>query len=271
MPLPVARESDEDAAQFDFVPFLDKADRPSGQRASTALIVLNSPITDIQYFERLHSHTTYRIYADGGANRVHDLVQHYCQGNEKMDFSETLSNLAPDGIHGDLDSLREDARFAYEKIGVHITRDPDQYSTDFGKAIMSIQKSAPRVREILVLGSLGGRVDQGVGLLHELLREQKFKHPEFRFWLFTETNVTMLLAPGRSMISTPLSTGLIERNVGILPLYGKANISISGFEWDVSDWPTEMGGQVSTSNHIVAEKVMITTDKEVLFTVERKC
>ena len=37
----------------------------------------------------------------------------------------------------------------------------------------------------------------------------------------------------------------------------------------VEDWETEMGGQVSSSNHIVADQISITTDREVLFTVER--
>jgi thiamine pyrophosphokinase len=40
-------------------------------------------------------------------------------------------------------------------------------------------------------------------------------------------------------------------------------------EWDVQEWHTQMGGQVSTSNHIVKDQVTISTDAEVLFTVER--
>jgi hypothetical protein len=47
-------------------------------------------------------------------------------------------------------------------------------------------------------------------------------------------------------------------------------ISTKGFEWDVQDWRTEMGGQVSTSNHVVdmSKGVEIETDHPVLFTIE---
>jgi len=57
--------------------------------------------------------------------------------------------------------------------------------------------------------------------------------------------------------------------VGIFPIYGRAVISTKGLEWDVTGWETEMGGSVSSSNHVVEEWVEIESDREVLFTVER--
>ena len=87
--------------------------------------------------------------------------------------------------------------------------------------------------------------------------------------MFSEASVSVMLAAGTTVLRTPLDQGLITRNVGILPVYGKAVISTEGLEWDVEDWETEMGGQVSSSNHIVADQISITTDREVLFTVER--
>jgi thiamine pyrophosphokinase len=84
------------------------------------------------------------------------------------------------------------------------------------------------------------------------------------------SSITLLLWPGTTKIETPLKEGLITPNVGILPLFGKAVITTKGLEWDVEDWPTEMGGQISTSNHIVEDHISISTDVHVLFTVERK-
>jgi thiamine pyrophosphokinase len=251
-------------AQLDIVLYLDRytSDTTAEERRGrTALIVLNSPIDDEDYLQRLHAHAGFVLYADGGANRVFDCLRRSGGGD--------TAELRPDSIHGDLDSLRHDVRDYYEAAGVPVTQDPDQYSTDFGKAIGKIQHAVPQVHDILVLGSLGGRVDQGIGLLHELLREQKHKHPSLQFWLFTEASVTMLLWPGTTIVQTPLQSGLITRNVGILPLYGRSVLTLKGFEWDVEQWPSELGGQVSTSNHIVADEVEITTDVEVLFTVER--
>lgn len=178
----------------------------------------------------------------------------------------------PDIIHGDLDSLRDDVRRYYHGQGVAITKDPDQYSTDFGKGIRQVLKEQPLVRQFLVLGTIAGRLDQGIGLLGEMLREQHSNHdPGIRLWLFSESSISFILDQGKTVIHTPLKDGLITRNVGILPIYGPAHITTQGLEWDVEDWPTHMGGQISSSNHIVADEISIVTDAEVLFTMERNC
>lgn len=235
-------------------------------RDDIALIILNSPIEEFGYFKRLYDHASYILCADGGANRLYDLIT---STYSDLAYDTALRKALPTTIHGDLDSLSDHTRACYVKLGVSISEDPDQYSTDFGKGIKKVLAAKPNVRDLLVLGSVGGRVDQGIGLLHELYREQKFRHPEVRFWLFSESSVTVMLGPGTTVLHTPVGEGLITRNIGILPVYGKAIISTKGLEWDVEDWETEMGGQVSSSNHIVEDSIEITTDKEVLFTVER--
>lgn len=235
-------------------------------RDDIALIILNSPISDFEYFHRLYSHASYTLCADGGADRLHNLI------------TTTYPDLAPDvalrkalpnAIHGDLDSLSDTTRDTYTKLGVEISRDPDQYSTDFGKAVSKILTLKPSLRSLLVLGSVGGRVDQGIGLLHELYREQKFRHPDVKFWLFSEASVSVVLGPGKTVLHLPVGEGLVTRNVGILPVYGRAVVSTRGLEWDVEGWETEMGGMVSSSNHVVEDVVEIESDREVLFTVER--
>ena len=151
-----------------------------------------------------------------------------------------------------------------------ISKDPDQYSTDFGKAIKVTLKEQPLVRHFLVLGTIAGRLDQGIGLLGEMYREQhSTEHPGIHLWLFSESSISFILDKGKTVIHTPLKEGLITQNIGILPVYGPAHITTRGLEWDVEDWPTRMGGQVSTSNHIVEDQITIETDTEVLFTVER--
>nr|OQO26159.1 hypothetical protein B0A51_03878 [Rachicladosporium sp. CCFEE 5018] len=231
-----------------------------------ALIILNSPLTDYETFKKLYSRASTVLCADGGANRLYDLLTSTFPDHA---WDTALRKHLPSLIHGDLDSLTANVRSCYEKLGVHISKDPDQYSTDFGKGINQILFLQPDVRNILVLGSLGGRVDQGIGLLHELYREQVTRHPDVRFWLFSESSITFMLQPGATVIHVPQNTGLVGRNVGVLPVYGKAVIETKGLEWDVQDWETEMGGMMSTSNHVLGEEVEITCNREVLFTVER--
>ena len=159
-----------------------------------------------------------------------------------------------------------------------VTSDQDQYSTDFAKSLKVIHRD--RLSEngengekhdldsINILGSISGRLDQGLGLLHELLREQVAR-PKIDLVLYSQSSISFVLQPGLTRIELDVSEGIITANIGILPIYGPATISTQGLEWDVSKWKTQMGGNVSTSNHVVRKFVDIETDVEVLFTVER--
>jgi len=59
------------------------------------------------------------------------------------------------------------------------------------------------------------------------------------------------------------------KHVGIVPLQEPSRISTKGLEWDVTDWDTQMGGRISTSNHVLPETkvVEVQTTKDVLFTI----
>lgn len=229
------------------------------------LLILNRPLENLglERFLTLWNSCDYVVCADGAANRLLYLVQRYLAGWE---------NYLPNAIVGDLDSIDSGVRKLYESTNkVKIIHDPDQYSTDFGKSIEHILENTS-TSDIVILGALGGRVDQCLGLYHELYRETKrlqSSNTSVRLWLVQDSSLSFLLSPGRGLIKNvgPIS-GLYTEMAGILPLYGPANITIEGFEWDVQNWPTEMGSNVSTSNHIRAEDIVIETDHPVLFTVE---
>lgn len=54
--------------------FLTESDLPDGVPPPD-LLILNQPISNFDVFARLWKHTNYRICADGGANRLHDMFQ----------------------------------------------------------------------------------------------------------------------------------------------------------------------------------------------------
>lgn len=232
-----------------------------------------------------------------------------------------------------------------------ILEDSDQYSTDFTKCLKYLNAHAaeiiasPRKRtenistlqqdsaagdtapaqqtqdstlEILILGGLGGRVDQAFSQVHHLymmtqtqreLRETNQKNNENRslksaaggnLYLISEESITFILQQGKNIIHTPATKRpgiesasrtevhpgegktswkrkhdeaqepqyFFEENIGIIPLSAPASITTRGLEWDVHDWHTEIGGQISTSNHIRADIVEVETSVPVLFTVE---
>lgn len=148
--------------------------------------------------------------------------------------------------------------------------------------------------DILVLGGLGGRVDQGFSQVHHLYAAYEEKRASSSsspaagdLYLLSEESLSFILPPGKNVIHTPFTHQQIpehheeekdkgkevfSENVGIIPLSGPTLISLKGFEWDVTKWRTEIGGQLSTSNHIRADKLEVDVDvglgRAVLFTVE---
>lgn len=238
----------------------------------------------------------------------------------------------------------------YEKLGVSVLQDLDQYSTDFTKClkylnghaaeiIASPRKGASTTKsnsnganeststspsdqsplEIVVLGGLGGRVDQAFSQVHHLYMmtqtQRSIRETETNtsssdaksaaggnLYLVSEESITFIIQTGKNTIHTPatkradIATAsasaasksprkrkreqeqeqepepeqeyFFEENIGIIPLSSPAKITTHGFEWDVEDWHTEIGGQLSTSNHIRADKVEVETSVPVLFTVE---
>lgn len=176
-------------------------------------------------------------------------------------------------------------RSYYEELGVSVVKDGDQYSTDFAKCLKYLQEHAPSDTagqlDILILGGLGGRVDQAFSQIHHLYlmaREYSSNQAGGHLYLVSEESLTFILQPGRNVIHTPATRmqstrdndadNILEENVGIIPLTGPARITTKGFEWDVQDWPTEIGGQLSTSNHIRDEVVEVDGSVAVLFTLE---
>lgn len=187
--------------------------------------------------------------------------------------------LFQDDLHiiiGDLDSLRDDVRHYFESPPrqANIIHDPDQYSTDFGKAVKHLRSTHSGPVDIVTLGGLGGRVDQGLSQLHHLYLFQK--EPDYRqgrVFLVSAESITFLLKTGSHHIRVrDGGEEIFGKYVGIIPIREPSRITTKGLEWDVEDWETDFGGQVSTSNHVLPETevVEVHTTKDVLFTIAIK-
>ena len=193
-----------------------------------------------------------------------------------------------DAICGDLDSIRPDVRKYFADRGVKILLDADQYSTDMMKCLNYIREESRTSNDdkgegnrpnsgsqiehldIAVFGGLGGRADQAFSQLHHLY---VYAHEESTvskgdLYLITPESVVFLLEKGLNKIHTPLDAGFFRENVGIIPTAKPSVITTRGLEWDVTDWPTEFGTQISTSNHIKSDIIEIETTERVLFTLE---
>ncbi|KAI1431487.1 thiamine pyrophosphokinase [Xylaria sp. CBS 124048] len=252
------------------------------------LIVLNQPIQDPALFNDLWNAASTKIAADGGANQIYDFSKQsqVANGDTNPNPHDQYRDL--DTIIGDLDSLRPESR-AHFAPHTHIIHEADQYSTDFGKAVRLARREAPG-RDLICLGGLGGRVDQGLSQLHHLYLFQKSPtYADGRVFLVSGDSLSFVLKggqrhrihvrePGLRVVGRTTThvhldyTEPFSKYVGIVPVGDKAVISTKGLEWDVRDWPTEFGGQMSTSNHVLPETtvVEVCTDKDVLFTIAMK-
>ena len=178
-----------------------------------------------------------------------------------------------------MDSIRPDVEQYYRSEGVEIIKDPDQYSTDLTKCLKYIRdslaetqdehRSSQREVDVAIFGSLGGRADQAFSQVHHLYSCSQDAPSMIRdLYLITAQSVMFLLERGKNRIHAPVGPTQFTENVGIIPVGRPSIITTHGLEWDVTDWSTEFGTQMSTSNHIRAEIVEVDTSERVLFTLE---
>jgi len=226
------------------------------------IIVLNQPVNTPALNAVIES-AVLLVCADAGANRLMQYDEHV--GVKKR---------SPDAIVGDLDSLSNDAKQHYASQGVQIVHDPDQYSTDFTKSLKWMRQEWDNRKDegsdldVVVMGGLGGRVDQGFSQIHHMymvLQQRDLLRGSV--YLLSEQSLSFVLAVGQNEMH--VSNSVFAENVGIIPVLGLTHITTHGFEWDVSNWPTEFGAQVSTSNHIRSGVVEVNVHgSRPLFTLE---
>ncbi|QSS61255.1 thiamine pyrophosphokinase Thi80 [Histoplasma capsulatum] len=235
-------------------------------------------------------------------------------------YTESSTSMLPDAIVGDLDSILPEVRKHYEDLHVPVIHNPDQYSTDVTKCLRYLRSrtqslavsssngdgTAPPAQadnhdldiNVLLLGGLGGRVDQAFSLINHLCISSTSSSSsapphtqnQNHLYLISEQSISFLLhrghnrihTPGGSLMGTsptaapasspaPITTTMpFAENVGIIPIAGPAVITTRGLEWDITDWKTQFGGQVSTSNHVRSDVVEVEVPGEapVLFTLE---
>ena len=175
--------------------------------------------------------------------------------------------------------MRPEVEEHYRSQGVKIVKDPDQYSTDLTKCLKYIKtyitetadagESPRKGVDVAIFGSLGGRADQAFSQLHHLYTcSRDLPSMICDLYLITAESIMFLLEKGKNTIHAPVGPKHFAENIGIIPIGRPSVITTHGLEWDVTDWSTEFGTQMSTSNHIRAETVEVETSERVLFTLE---
>ena len=212
----------------------------TGGERMRAIIIANGQIHEGDFYRSLVTPTDLIICADGGASNAIAL------------------GLQPQVVIGDLDSLDESLRLRLEKMHcqfiVHPTRKDEtdlelalRYAVDIG------------VGEILILGALGGRIDQT--LANVLL----LALPELR-------SVKAKILDGRQEVFLIKDETLIEGQVGdilsLLPLTEKVTgIYTEGLEYPLGNGALYLGPTMGVSNTLTARQARVWIGRGLLLAV----
>jgi len=174
------------------------------------------------------------IALDGAANKLRDVI--------------------PDYILGDFDSITPETKEKYQKMQVQFIEVEDQNFTDLEKAIMFAKEKGARA--IFVCCALGGeRTDHLIGNLSIL---KKYYDKNCRIIFHTPKEILYFLK--NETFSFRGNSGAQCAFLG----WPKAVVSTSGLIWDVKDWETEIGDQISTCNKLNEEYVEIKVKGDLL-------
>ena len=206
------------------------------------VIFVNGTIDDYSQLARWLRADDYLIAADGGAGHCAAL------------------GIVPAVLVGDLDSIDADVLAEYEKAGVTIERHPPRKDeTDLELAVR--RAVADGATEILLLGALGGRLDQ---TLANLLLPSR-----------TDWPVPILLADGRQLArvlrggESVTLHGTPGDTVSVVPLSAEVTgIHYTGLEYPLTDATLALGSTQGVSNRMAAEEATIQISKGILLVVQ---
>ena len=207
-----------------------------------ALIFVNGTINDYAQLARWLRPDDYTIAADGGA--------HHC----------AALGLRPAVLVGDLDSIAPELLTEYEKAGVVIERHPPRKDeTDLELAVR--RAVADGATEILLLGALGGRLDQ---TLANLLLPAR-----------TDWPVPILLADGTQLArvlrggeATTLH-GAAGDTVSVVPMSADVTgITYTGLEYPLVNATLRLGSTQGVSNRLIGESATIRITSGILLVVQ---
>lgn len=252
-----------------------------------ALIILNTPIDKIA-LRTLWKNSSVRICADGGANVLYDFFQ---KEQERQQY-------IPHYITGDCDLIREDVCSYYRTRGTAVVRQTCQYSTDFMKSLkiallhcsgaeeafagpideinglstlMEAFSPSPKL-SVCVAGGIGGRFDQSFHLINQLY-VLRFQHPGIMIYFYLDGQVIFLARKGVNYVGYS-SIKIINNKhdiprCGLLPFRHRVILNTSGLQYDVKNWPSEVGGAVSSSNGVVGvDGFVIDTTDDIVMNIE---
>jgi thiamine pyrophosphokinase len=210
---------------------------------SRAVIFVNGQIKDIEPVRRLVRPDDTILAADGGTHLA------------------LTAGLTPSIIIGDLDSLNQADQMHVKKAGCKIIKHPrDKDETDFELALSFVVESG--FSEILIIGALGGRLDQTLGNL-SVLTNPGFAGLDTR--IDDGTEAAWFLRDRREITGSPGDT------ISLIPWGGDVTgATTTGLRWPLHNESLFADKTRGISNELMDEKGSISINSGLLLVVQRR-
>jgi thiamine pyrophosphokinase len=204
----------------------------------TVLVILNTPLEPRALRRAWQASHSLRVCADGASNRLR--------------AAAGCSDLVPDLICGDWDSITRETEEHFSKLNVEFVKNPlDQDSTDLMKCLVQVAKrmgeSVSKTR-VIVYGAFGGRFDQEMQNFNTMYSQpwcSMFK----QMTLLADDCIACVIPEGKNILR--VSCPYEGPNCGLVPLGGRVrSLTTKGLHWDVSEWESNFGGKISSSNRV---------------------
>ncbi len=208
-----------------------------------AVVFVNGEITDYEATARWLHQNDYRIAADGGARHM-----------------ETLG-LSPDVIVGDLDSIDEPLLARFQREGAAVERHPvAKAATDLELAIARAVSDG--ATEVLLIGALGGRLDQTLANLL-LLAQGKWKVP----LAVAEGDQLARLLRGPQELTLTGSEGSYVSAIALSEEV--TGVTYRGLEYPLENATLRLGSTRGVSNTLASSPARISIDTGILLVAQQ--
>lgn len=203
-----------------------------------AIVFANGHISEYGWLNDLRQDGDLLIGANGGSGHCLEL------------------GWTPDVVVGDLDSLDRNTLAALHERGVHVEKHPaDKDQTDLELALEHAVTWG--VQEILIVGALGGRLDQMIANLLILAQRQW----PVRVKVIDNLQTAQLLRGGEEITLS----GWPRRTVSAIPLSASVTgINYHGLRYPLQNATLNLGSTRAISNEMKADTATISIDTGLL-------
>lgn len=208
------------------------------------------------------------IFANGIIDAEHLFIPNFLPGDVIIAADGGVRNCLLFGIHpdiviGDLDSISEhEKRILVNEATYFITFPRDKDQTDLELALdFAIQNGA---EEVLLLGLLGGRLDQTLANLLLLTKEP-----------YTSTKLIISASPDTAQLLRDHESMIIEAEIGdivsLIPLSPQVDgVTTNGLRWALDNAKLDFGSTLSISNEMTIPRASIKINAGKLLVIHRQ-